>query len=100
MKMSKKDKPKSLPGAVVSGHLRKQHKLVKEIVNHPLAHNAGLRLVLGLLIGSGAMCPKCGFGTRATSKNWARCKQCGERVPRVKMSDIKIVQGSSDRRPN
>jgi len=50
----------------------------------------GLGLVLGLLAASGAMCPKCGHGTRATSKKWARCKKCGERVERVKMQDIKI----------
>jgi len=28
------------------------------------------------------MCPKCGFGTRAISKRWARCKRCGARVER------------------
>ena len=55
-----------------------------------LAHKDGINLVLGLLMASGAMCPKCGFGTRVTSKKWARCKKCGERVERVKMEDIKI----------
>ena len=57
----------------------------------PLAHKDGIRLVFGLLMASGAMCPKCGFGTRVTSKKWARCKKCGERVERVKMEDIKVV---------
>lgn len=52
-----------------------------------------MQVLFGLLLASGAICPKCGFGTRATSKNWARCKKCGERVHRAKMSDIKIVQG-------
>lgn len=61
--------------------------------DRPLAHKTGIQVVLGLLVASGGMCPKCGFGTRVTSKNWARCKKCGERVKRVKMSDIKIVQG-------
>ena len=58
--------------------------------SRPLAHKQGINLVLGLLTASGAMCPKCGYGTRATSKKWARCKKCGERVERVNMQDIKI----------
>ena len=66
----------------------------------PLAHKDGINLVLGLLMASGAMCPKCGFGTRVTSKKWARCKKCGERVERVKMEDIKIVTGASPVQPN
>jgi hypothetical protein len=66
----------------------------------PLAHKGGITLVFGLLVASGAMCPKCGFGTRVTSKRWARCKQCGERVERVKMSDIKIVRGAPQGMPN
>ena len=66
----------------------------------PLAHKDGINLVIGLLMASGAMCPKCGFGTRVTSKKWARCKKCGERVERVKMSDIKIVTGASPVQPN
>lgn len=41
-----------------------------------------------LLVGSGAMCPHCGWGTRATSKNWARCKKCGERVKRLPMETV------------
>lgn len=36
--------------------------------------------LIALLIATGAMCSKCGFGTRKTSKNWRRCKRCGERV--------------------
>lgn len=49
---------------------------------HPLATLEGLELIVTLLVHSGAMCPKCGYGTRTTSKNWARCKRCGERVAR------------------
>ena len=56
-----------------------------------LENKDGITLVIGLLMASGAMCPKCGFGTRVTSKKWARCKKCGERVERVKMSDISAV---------
>ena len=47
-----------------------------------LANRDHLTLVVGALVVMGAMCPTCGHGTRATSKRWARCKKCGERVPR------------------
>jgi len=59
--------------------------------DHILAHKTGIQVVVGLLVASGGMCPKCGYGTRATSKNWARCKKCGERIRRRKMEDIKVV---------
>jgi len=38
--------------------------------------------LITLLMLTGAMCPKCGYGTRKTSKNWRRCKRetCGERI--------------------
>ena len=57
-------------------------------MNHPNL------LVFGLLMASGAMCPKCGFGTRVKGKKWARCKKCGGRVERVKMSDIKLSEAN------
>ena len=57
-------------------------------MDHVLARRDGLALVLALLLGSGAMCPKCGFGTRVTSKRWAKCKRCGERVLRRTMEDV------------
>jgi tRNA(Ile2) C34 agmatinyltransferase TiaS len=47
-----------------------------------LANRDHLSAVLAVLFATGAMCPKCGYATRRTSKRWARCKQCGERVPR------------------
>jgi len=49
---------------------------------HPLATEEGLELFLRALVYKGAMCPKCGHGTRATSKRWAKCKKCGERCER------------------
>ena len=54
-------------------------------MKHPLAHCDGFGLMLCLLIYQGAMCPKCLFGTRVTSKKWAKCKKCGERVERKKL---------------
>lgn len=41
-----------------------------------------LKIFVAVLAVTGAMCPKCGFATRKTSKNWAKCKKCGERVAR------------------
>ena len=57
---------------------------------HPLATVTGLGLVLGFLLRDGAMCPKCGYGTRATSKRWARCKRCGERVARRQLPNATL----------
>ena len=48
----------------------------------PLATESGIRLFLACLMAQGAMCPKCGHGTSVTSKRWAKCKSCGERVRR------------------
>jgi hypothetical protein len=50
--------------------------------SHPFASREGLTLIVALLIHQGGMCPKCGKGTRATSKRWARCIKCGNRVER------------------
>jgi hypothetical protein len=38
--------------------------------------------LISLLMLTGAACPKCGYGTRKTSKNWRRCKRetCQERI--------------------
>lgn len=64
---------------------------------HPLATKDGLELFCTLLVYSGAMCPKCAHGTRATSKKWAKCKKCGERVERRKLPDQPLP--GSDRQP-
>lgn len=52
-----------------------------------LANKRHLSAMIGILVLSGAMCPKCGHGTRRTSKRWAKCKQCGERVARQSIED-------------
>ena len=63
--------------------LKRDDQLAEKIRReHPLATKDGLALFLGCLFHVGAMCPKCGFGTRVTSKKWAKCKKCGERVER------------------
>ena len=59
-----------------------------DAIKNPLAHRGGILVVGALLLGSGAMCAKCGYGTRVTSKRWARCKKCGERVRRRSMEDV------------
>ncbi|MFH1184507.1 MAG: hypothetical protein V1755_05650 [Chloroflexota bacterium] len=46
-----------------------------------------LRAVVGVLAASGAICPKCGHGTRKTSKRWAECKRCGVRVERRELPE-------------
>lgn len=52
-----------------------------DIMRHyPFATKTGIELLFAMLLHEGAMCPKCGFGTKKTSKRWARCKRCGERV--------------------
>ena len=47
-----------------------------------LANSNHLALVLACMMFSGGMCPKCGHGTRVTSKRWAKCKKCGKRCER------------------
>lgn len=47
-----------------------------------LSNKRGLQVVVGLLCFMGAICPKCGHGTRAVSKKWRKCKKCGEKVER------------------
>ena len=58
------------------------------IAAHPLAHKDGIALVFGILIERGDMCPSCGFATRKMSARWAKCKKCGMRIYRGKISDV------------
>ena len=57
---------------------------------HPLATQEGLDVFIALLVYSGVMCPKCGYGTRVTSKRWAKCKRCGTRTERVPLSQLEL----------
>ena len=50
---------------------------------HPLASLTGIALVIQTLADMGALCPKCGYGTRVKSKRWAVCTRCGEQVLRL-----------------
>lgn len=52
--------------------------------------------LIALLMANGSMCPKCGYGTRKTSKNWRRCKRetCGERLHLVPATK-EIVEGNA-----
>lgn len=52
-----------------------------------LANKRGISLVVALLLHTGALCAKCGYGTRVTSKRWAKCKRCGERTERRPMPE-------------
>lgn len=56
---------------------------------HILATESGICLVLGLLLHTGAMCDRCGYGTRVTSKRWRKCKRCGHRMERRELPQEK-----------
>lgn len=59
--------------------------LTEREARHPLASRNGLTLLFAGMVEAGSMCGACGFGTRATSKRWAACKNpgCGKRrIPR------------------
>lgn len=59
---------------------------------YPLAHREGISIFFGILTAIGAACPKCCHGTRVTSKRWAKCIKCGERVERRDAKNIRIVR--------
>jgi predicted Zn-ribbon and HTH transcriptional regulator len=60
-----------------------QHDAKLDVMRrYPLATKTGIEMMFAMLLHDGAMCPKCGYATRNTSKRWARCKKCGERVAR------------------
>lgn len=50
-----------------------------------------------LLVYVGAMCPKCFHGTRRTSKRWAKCTHCGERVERRPYPEVPPTSQEIDR---
>lgn len=58
-----------------------------------LTNRSHLELFIAVLAAIGAICPKCGSGTRKTSKRWARCKKCNERVPRRELSELEASDG-------
>lgn len=63
-----------------------------------LSNRIGIALVLTELLTMGALCPACGHGTRVTSKRWARCKKCGERVQRQSASADRAAPAQRDER--
>ena len=56
---------------------------LQQMHSHLLATKIGIEMMVAMLLHDGAMCHKCGYGTRVTSKRWAKCKRCGERWQRV-----------------
>lgn len=56
-----------------------------------LANRNHVGLFFEILVLQGALCLKCGHGTRTTSKRWARCKECDERVPRRTMEEVEAM---------
>lgn len=56
--------------------------------------------LFSLLMLWGDMCPKCGYGTRKTSKNWRRCKRetCGERIHMITVAPENQEQYLKDAR--
>jgi len=50
----------------------------------------GITLFVAMALAEGVMCPRCGYGTRRTSKRWARCKKCGHRVERRTLGQPRV----------
>lgn len=55
-----------------------------------LANLSHLEAFLTVLMLTGAICPKCGHGTRKTSKRWAKCKKCDTRVERFELPNSQV----------
>ncbi len=55
-------------------------------MKHPWAHKDGISTLFEILHAMGAICPKCGYGTRVVSKRFAKCKKCGEKVERRELA--------------
>jgi len=66
----------------------KRKPKVSERIERSLAYEPMLSRMFSALIFMGEMCPKCGHGTRVTSKRWAKCKKCGERVERRGLPEL------------
>lgn len=56
-----------------------------------LANEEHLEVFLRALAYTGAICPKCGFGTRAVSKKWRKCKRCGVKVERRELPTLSAL---------
>jgi hypothetical protein len=46
--------------------------------------------MIGFFLHTGAMCPKCAYGTQVKSKRWAVCKKCGQRIERRALPNVEI----------
>ena len=56
-----------------------------------LANLNHLETFCRILLINGALCPRCGYSTRRTSKHWGRCKKCDERVPRRTEEEVEAM---------
>jgi hypothetical protein len=61
-----------------------------------IADRPNFENLIALLLLDGSMCPKCGYGTRKTSKYWRQCKQCGERIHLIPVGK-EFVGSSADK---
>jgi len=75
--------------------MRASSHLKRVVRQRPLATEQGITAIVELLLFGGDMCPECGFGTRKTSKRWARCQRCGKRVERKELPNT-TTSGKED----
>lgn len=66
------------------------------LASHPLASLDGIRCVVVWLLMQGALCPKCGHGTRVTGARWAKCKRCGTKVARNLLAEVPTICGGTN----